>query len=233
MPVVPEKKILLIDNYDSFTYNLQHLLLMFPGVSLQVKRNDDALLRVMEQQHFDGVVIGPGPGSPEDTRYFGDNRQIILRYGTAGLPILGVCLGFQGIYHAFGGKLKVSVCPMHGKTSYLQITDTHSKLLQNIRHAPVVMRYHSIVADLSSAIPDCLRLTAYATALPYNRDVDVQLVDTPPVNLQQQEEQGKELMALEHKHYPIYGVQFHPESFATECGQMIVGNFLNILSVHK
>ena len=204
------KKVLLIDNYDSFTYNLQHLLLMFPGVQLEVKRHDEDVLAAMQTGQFDGVVIGPGPGSPEDASYFGDNRQIILRYGTAGVPILGVCLGFQGIYHAFGGHLKISAHPMHGKTSRLCITDADSRILHGIAPHATVMRYHSIVADLHRTVPDCLRLTAYAE----------------PSLLAGSDEQ--ELMALEHQQYPIYGVQFHPESFATECGMELMENFLAV-----
>ena len=202
------KKILLIDNYDSFTYNLQHLLLMVPDVQLEVKRNDANLLAVMQAGQFDGVVIGPGPGSPEDPHYFGDNQQIILRYGTAGVPILGVCLGLQGIYYAFGGRLKMSTHPMHGKTSRLCIVAPGSRILRGIAPEATVMRYHSIVADLR-VVPECLRLTAYAESAQHGSDT-------------------QELMALEHRQYPIYGVQFHPESFATECGIAIIENFLAV-----
>lgn len=203
--------LLLVDNYDSFTYNLQHMLLMFPGVELKVKRNDDDLIAAMQQDQYDGVIIGPGPGSPEDDSYFGFNKQIILEYGTSGLPVLGVCLGFQGIYHSFGGSLKISALPMHGKTSLLSVTDKSSTLLQGIADHAEVMRYHSIVADLSKPIPDCLNLVAYAA------ESDTQSESDTP-----------ELMAIEHKVHPIYGVQFHPESFATECGIKIIENFVRI-----
>lgn len=199
--------LLLIDNFDSFTYNLQHLLAVIPDVTLTVKRNNEDFIRALETGDYTGVVIGPGPGSPEDDNYFGFNKRVILEFGTQGLPILGVCLGFQGIYHCFGGQLKVARLPMHGKISELQI-ENHGLILQGIPNGIRVMRYHSIMADLTQAVPDCLELLAYTCASV------------------SQELNGQELMALEHKEYPIYGVQFHPESFATEYGEHIVGNFV-------
>ncbi|OQW90847.1 MAG: hypothetical protein BWK79_18585 [Beggiatoa sp. IS2] len=199
--------LLLIDNYDSFTYNLQHLLAVIPGVTLTVKRNDENFIKELETGNYAGVIIGPGPGSPVDDNYFGFNKRVILDFGTQGLPILGVCLGFQGIYHCFGGQLKVARLPMHGKISELQI-ENNGLILQDVPNGIRVMRYHSIIADLEQAIPDCLERLAYTSA---------SLSQT--LN-------GQELMALEHKEYPIYGVQFHPESFATEYGERIVVNFV-------
>ena len=208
--------LLLVDNYDSFTFNLQHMFLLFPGVSLTVKRNDDDLIGLIKQNSFDGVIIGPGPGSPEDEQYFGFNRRIILEYGTAGLPVFGVCLGFQGIYHAFGGSLALSPVPMHGKTSPLCIAEAGGTILRGVADDAQVMRYHSIIADLTGPVPDCFRLLAYAASS------DSFAKEVP-------KEATKELMAIEHKEYPIFGVQFHPESFATECGMQIVRNFVGCL----
>ncbi|MDM8568456.1 aminodeoxychorismate/anthranilate synthase component II [Thiotrichales bacterium HSG1] len=205
------KNILLIDNYDSFTFNLQHLLLTIPNVTLSIKRNDDSFLSELETGKYAGVVISPGPGSAEDKNYFGFNNQVILNFGTQGLPVLGICLGLQGIYHCFGGKLKVSNLPMHGKVSSLKIDDNRL-ILNDIPDGIQVMRYHSIMADLEQAVPECLCLTAY----------------TYPCKSQQLN--GTELMALEHKEHPIYGVQFHPESFATEYGVKIMENFVDSLS---
>ncbi|MDM8566050.1 aminodeoxychorismate/anthranilate synthase component II [Candidatus Halobeggiatoa sp. HSG11] len=199
--------ILLIDNYDSFTFNLQHLLLAIPNVTLTIKRNDDPFLEELEAGKYAGVVISPGPGSAEDKNYFGFNNQVILNFGTQGLPVLGICLGFQGIYNCFGGKLKVSNLPMHGKVSSLKI-DSNGLILNSIPDGIHVMRYHSIMADLKQAVPECLRLTAY----------------THPCK--SQTANGTELMALEHKEHPIYGLQFHPESFATEYGDRIMENFI-------
>ncbi|MCK5876131.1 MAG: aminodeoxychorismate/anthranilate synthase component II [Candidatus Marithrix sp.] len=200
--------ILLIDNYDSFTFNLQHLLLAIPDVNLTIKRNDDPFLKELEAGKYAGVVISPGPGSAEDDSYFGFNNQVILNFGTEGLPVLGICLGLQGIYNCFGGKLKISCLPMHGKVSSLKI-DNNGLILHDIPDKIQVMRYHSIMADLKQPIPECLQLTAY----------------TYPCKSQQLN--GTELMALEHKEHPIYGLQFHPESFATEYGEQIMENFIN------
>ena len=202
-----EIHILLVDNYDSFTFNLVHLLAKEPGVRLEVKRNDDSFIDEIENGNYDGVVIGPGPGSPEDEKYFGANKKIILNFGTQGLPVLGVCLGFQGIYHCFGGKLKIASLPMHGKLSELNIKK-HGIILKGVPNKVTVMRYHSIMADIEQKVPDSLDLMAYSGSG------------------KSQEMNGPELMALEHKEHSIYGVQFHPESFATECGSLMVRNFL-------
>ncbi|MCI5149829.1 MAG: aminodeoxychorismate/anthranilate synthase component II, partial [Candidatus Electrothrix sp. MAN1_4] len=198
--------LLLIDNFDSFTYNLQHLIAMNSDVILTVKRNNDAFLKEIEQGIYSGVIIGPGPGSPDDDDYFGFNRKVILEYGTRGLPVLGICLGFQGIYSCFGGTLKVSKLPIHGKVSTLQIVH-NGTILNNIPNHIQVMRYHSIMADLDKEKPDCLKLNAYT----FNSPSQV-------IN-------GRELMAIEHREYPIYGLQFHPESFATEFGKLMTDNF--------
>jgi len=199
--------LLLIDNYDSFTFNLQHLIAMHSSAKLSIKRNDEDFIQEIEQGMYDGVVIGPGPGSPENKAYFGFNQKVILDFGTQGLPILGICLGFQGIYHSFGGTLKVAALPMHGKISQLQLAEP-SVLFKDVPNGINIMRYHSILADLEQAVPECLALTAY----------------TQPND--SQAKNGVELMALEHREYPIYGVQFHPESFGSECGDAMIRNFV-------
>lgn len=200
-------KILLVDNYDSFTFNLKHLIESCGAVELNVRRNDEDFLGNVARGDYAGAIIGPGPGSPDDERYFGHNKALILEYGTRGLPILGVCLGFQGIYHLFGGRLAYSTPPMHGKTSGLDIVGD-SVLLRGIAPGTRVMRYHSIVADTAAGVPDDIRITAYAHD------------DTAA---------GKrEAMALEHRRHPIHGVQFHPESFATRDGRTFIRNFLDI-----
>lgn len=205
-------RILLIDNYDSFTCNLQHLIQVHSDVVLTVRRNDQDFLSELERGVYAGVVIGPGPGSPEDPRYFGHNQEVILRFGVQGLPVLGVCLGFQGIYRSFGGCLKVAALPMHGKVSRLDIRES-GVLLQNVPSGARVMRYHSIMADLTEPAPDCLHLTAFTCS------------DSTENSIMQN---GVELMALEHSDHPIFGLQFHPESFATEFGDRMVRNFLRV-----
>lgn len=205
-------RLLLIDNYDSFVFNALHLFqVCAPDVAVEVTvvRNDEDFLPLLAAGQFDGVIIGPGPGTPEDDVYFGHSKAVILHYGCQGLPVLGICLGFQGIYHLFGGTLKKALEPVHGKVSLLTI-EQPGLLLQDVAQETAVMRYHSIMADLQKPIPDCFHLNAFvkdSTAGQGN---------------------GRELMALEHKDFPIYGVQFHPESFATECGAQIARHFVNI-----
>jgi anthranilate synthase component II len=202
-------RILLVDNYDSFTYNLQDILLKNPKVSLVVRRNDEPFLSEIKRGEYDGVVIGPGPGSPEDESYFGFNRSLINDYGTKGLPILGVCLGFQGIWHCLGGKLRIAPLPMHGKVSSLKIKE-EGRLLKGIPNGIQVMRYHSIIADLAYPTPIGINILA-ETEVGYSTD-----------------QNGLELMVFEHSRLPLFGIQFHPESFATEYGVEIVNNFVQV-----
>lgn len=201
--------ILLIDNYDSFTFNLQHLLAQQPNTNLEIMRNDHIDLKALEAGVYAGVVIGPGPGSPENEAYFGLNKNIILDFGTQGLPVLGVCLGLQGIYSCFGGKLKIAQTPVHGKLSELKILRP-GVILKDTPDGISVMRYHSILADLDEPIPDCFDLNAY-TQNSYSQSLN-----------------KDELMVIEHREHPIFGIQFHPESFATDCGDLFVKNFLKI-----
>ena len=200
-------KLLLVDNYDSFTFNLKNLLLSQEGVSLVVRRNDEDFISEVAAHQYDGAIIGPGPGSPEDDDYFGYNKQLIREYGVRSFPILGVCLGFQGIFHCFGGNLKLGREPVHGKVSELFIC-TSGTLLKDVPEKTPVMRYHSIVADVAEKIPADIEITSY----PYTEDGENADKSSP--------------MSLEHKQFPIYGVQFHPESFATKAGETIITNFL-------
>lgn len=202
--------LLLIDNYDSFTYNLYHLLSALKGVNLTLRRNDENYLEELDAGAYDAVIIGPGPGSPLDESYFGDCLKVITAYGTRGLPILGVCLGFQGIAHAFGATLKKASLPMHGKLSELEILKRDT-LFTDVPDYPLVMRYHSLLIDPDAPFPSELIVTAEVKA-----------------NASSVLSNGRELMAIEHRTYPIYGVQFHPESFATEIGVQIVENFLRL-----
>ena len=151
--------LLLIDNYDSFTYNLSDLISTINGVTLTIRRNDEDFLDELDQGRYDAVVIGSGPGSPMDQEYFGHCLKVIQEYGTRGLPILGVCLGFQGIAHAFGASLKRANLPMHGKRSPLSILKDDS-LFFGISEPPMVMRYHSIMIDPDAPLPDDLIFTA-------------------------------------------------------------------------
>ena len=193
-------KILIIDNYDSFTYNLYQYvgeLLFDAGGEVIVKRNNEISLTEIREMNPDKIIISPGPGSPDDPAYFGVCAEVLTQLGQT-TPVFGVCLGMQGMAHYFGGRVVRAKLPMHGKTSSV----THDgqgvfhKLPQNLK----VMRYHSLVADQES-IPDCLEVSATAS-------------------------DSGEIMGLRHKSYPIEGVQFHPESFATDGGKEILKNFL-------
>lgn len=208
-------KILLIDNYDSFTYNLLHLFAGINGVEVEVVRNDEDFLSGLDEGKFDGVIISPGPGDPRDEHYFGKNMKVIKEYGLKGLPILGVCLGFQGIAAHFGASLKKAKSPMHGKTSKLKILNSDN-LLQGLESGIEVMRYHSLMVDTDIPLPDELIFTA---------EVD-RGEDSVELN-------GIEMMALRHQALPIYGVQFHPESFASEMGDILASNFVNIIKSAK
>lgn len=201
-------RLLLIDNYDSFTFNVYHLFAGIDQVAVTVKRNDESFFSELDQGIYDAVVIGPGPGSPKDPNYFGNCLKVILEYGTQGLPILGICLGFQGIAYAFGASLKKASLPMHGKLSSLTI-HKEDPIFCEVVPTPKVMRYHSLMIHPDLPWPDELIITAEV------KD------DEPSVQAN-----GREIMALEHRTHPIYGLQFHPESFATESGLQMVKNFL-------
>ncbi len=208
-------RILLIDNYDSFTYNLLHLFASIDGVEVEVVRNDEDFLGRLSGGEFDGVIISPGPGDPRDHHYFGENMKVIEGYGLKGMPILGVCLGFQGIAAYFGANLKKAKSPMHGKTSKLKISGSDN-LLHGLDDGMEVMRYHSLMIDTDTPLPDEVIFTA---------EVD-RGEDSVELN-------GIEMMALRHQALPIYGVQFHPESFASEMGDMLANNFVNIIKSAK
>lgn len=216
-------KVLIIDNYDSFTYNLYQ----FIGEILTseknrgeigefdiiVKRNDEITLEEIRATNPDRIIISPGPGSPDDEGYFGVCAQTIKELGKT-TPLLGVCLGMQGIAHVFGGKVVKAHLPMHGKIS--PITHNGQDMFNNIPDQLEVMRYHSLMAEAES-IPDCLQITALVGDIPASEFENRTLIQAG----------GEfEIMGIQHRDYPIYGIQFHPESFATEGGKELIRNFL-------
>ena len=194
-----KKKILVIDNYDSFVYNIAQLLGEM-DTEPTVVRNDKITLAQIKKMKPDGIVISPGPGHPADKKYFGICTDIIRKLGPK-TPILGVCLGHQGIVHAFGGKVVNAGKVRHGKTSIIECEG--GGLFQSVSNPFRATRYHSLVADKGN-IPDCLQVTARSTD-------DV------------------EIMGIRHKQYPIEGVQFHPESILTGEGRKILSNFLSLV----
>ena len=213
----------LIDNYDSFTYNLYQ----YVGETLQsacaqgqlrdfeiiVKRNNQTTLAAIATARPDRLIISPGPGSPDNPDYFGVCGEVITQLGPR-IPLLGVCLGMQGIVHCFGGRVVKAPVPMHGKIS--TISHNGKGIFTDIPDQLEVMRYHSLMAQASS-LPDCLRLTAVLGSLPAHRFDHWQ--GTAETN-------QLEIMGVRHRHYPIHGIQFHPESFATEGGRELIANFL-------
>jgi anthranilate synthase component 2 len=189
-------KFLIIDNYDSFVYNIAQYLGEL-GVECDVIRNDKITLPQIKERNYDAIIISPGPGTPEDKKYFGVCSDVIKDMGP-NTPILGVCLGHQGIIDAFGGKVTNAGCVRHGKTS--PVDHTNSKLFTDVKNPFKATRYHSLVGD-KTIIPEVLEVTATAS-------------------------DDGEVMAIQHKEYLIQGVQFHPESIMTEDGKKILGNFI-------
>jgi anthranilate synthase component 2 len=192
-------RILVIDNYDSFVYNIVQILGKL-NVQTLVKRNDRISFASARKMNLDGIIISPGPGHPADRKYFGNCIDIIVNLGPT-TPILGVCLGHEGIVNAFGGSIKNAKKVRHGKTSPIEYQS--DKLFENISNPFRATRYHSLVADPND-IPFCLEVTARAL-------------------------DDGEIMGVRHKKYPIEGIQFHPESVLTADGPMIFQNFICML----
>ena len=184
-------KVVVVDNFDSFTYNLVQYLGEL-GAEVTVKRSTATFDEIIALQP-DRIVISPGPGHPRDSRL---SLELIQN---AGVPILGVCLGHQAIAEAFGGRVRRAEKPVHGKASSIR----HSRrgVFKGLPQPFNAVRYHSLVIDRQD-LPDCLEVTA--------------------------ETKDGEIMAVQHRERPIYGVQFHPESILTENGRAIIKNFLEM-----
>ena len=189
-------KFLIIDNYDSFVYNLAQRLGEL-GITSDVIRNDQLTINQIKNGNYDAIIISPGPGTPDDERYFGICKEVIQELGPT-TPILGVCLGHQGIISCFGGKVINAGNVRHGKTS--QIKHYDDSMFSGIKNPFRATRYHSLVGD-KTIFPDSLKVTAIA-------------------------EDDGEIMGVSHKEYLIEGVQFHPESILTDEGTKILGNFI-------
>lgn len=185
--------ILLIDNYDSFSYNLYQLVGVIDP-DIKVIRNDEMNVDEIRDLAPDRIILSPGPGRPEDAGI------IVEAAGTLSktIPTLGVCLGHQAICMAYGARITYARKLMHGKQSETGF-DRNCLLFRGCPERALVARYHSLAAD-PETIPDCLRVTAVTD--------------------------DGEVMAVEHKEYPIYGVQFHPESIMTPDGETMLENFI-------
>lgn len=192
-------KVLIIDNYDSFTFNLYQMLQPLVDEKVEVYRNDCIDFNSMLKKQPNKIVLSPGPGHPGNDLDFGICKDVILRQKELESAVLGVCLGHQGIVHHLGGKVVQAPQIVHGKMSLINVLSA-SRLLSGLPSSFYAMRYHSLVAS-DEAFPDELSVTA--------RESNAALI-----------------MALEHKQAPIYGVQFHPESIGTPEGIGILRNFI-------
>lgn len=191
--------ILVIDNYDSFTYNLVHYLNEL-GAETLVHRNDAISVEAALGLKPQGVLLSPGPCTPNEAGICLD----LLAAAPHDLPIFGVCLGHQAMGQAFGGKVIRARQLMHGKTS--PIHHTGKGVFAGLKNPFTATRYHSLCIEKDTA-PDVLEVTAWTD--------------------------DGEIMGVQHKTRPIHGVQFHPESIATECGHELLANFLDIAGVRR
>ncbi len=201
-------KTLIIDNYDSFTYNLAQYVAELGGNPI-VFRNDKITLPGIVRMKPTHIIISPGPGTPAKKKYFGVSGEVIRKLGKR-IPLLGVCLGHQGIIHQFGGKIIRAPEIMHGKQSIIELKSIAAKipglkfpnLFRGLPKRLTVMRYHSLVGE-KSKLPSSLFITGETAG-------------------------SKLVMAVQHMKFPIYGIQFHPESIGTPQGKDIIKNFLKI-----
>jgi anthranilate synthase component 2 len=195
--------LLMIDNYDSFTYNLVQYLGEL-GADVYVYRNDQITLREIEGLAPEKIVISPGPCTPNEAGISLDT----IRHFAGRVPILGVCLGHQSIGQAFGGHIVHAGAIMHGKTSKIHHSDTG--VFQDLPNPFEATRYHSLVIEKDS-LPDCLEVTAWTRTVAGEVD---------------------EIMGVRHRTLPVEGVQFHPESILTGCGHDLLRNFLQLQAVN-
>lgn len=189
----------MIDNYDSFTFNLVHYFQAL-GQEVKVFRNDEISLEEIEKLNPDYLVISPGPCAPDNA---GISLEIVKRF-SGHIPLLGVCLGHQCIAQYFGAKIKKAKKLMHGKTS--QIKHDGKGVFQQLKNPLRVTRYHSLIVDKKS-LSDDFSVTAWS-------------IDEQGKN--------DEIMAIQHKHLEVCSVQFHPESILTEQGQALLQNFIEL-----
>ena len=185
--------ILLIDNYDSFSYNVYQLVGQIES-DIKVIRNDELTVEEIEALKPSHIILSPGPGKPADAGIC----EEVVRKLSGKIPILGICLGHQAICEVFGANVTYAKQLMHGKQSVVSL-DTDSQIFLGMEPKQKVARYHSLAAD-KDTIPNCLKVTGVT-------------------------EDG-EVMAVEHREYPVYGLQFHPESVLTTGGEKMMANFL-------
>ena len=190
--------VLVLDNYDSFTYNLVQYLGEL-GAEVEVRRNDQVTVAEVEAMRPQRIVISPGPCTPQQA---GISIELI-RHFAAKVPVLGVCLGHQAIGAAFGGNVVRAPHLMHGKTS--QVTHDNQTIFRGLPTPMTATRYHSLIVE-ENGLPNELEISAWTT----------------------EKDGARTIMGLRHKNFPVEGVQFHPESVLTDAGKKLVGNFLSL-----
>lgn len=188
----------LIDNYDSFTYNIASYLHQL-GVKPTIIKNDHCNLEAFKQLHVSGILISPGPGTPDDSGLSLD----VIRSFNRHCPILGICLGHEAIAQVFGGNVKQNKKIMHGKTS--KVYHDGQGIFTGVPNPVTVARYHSLIVE-QNRLPKALKISAWT--LDENGRID-------------------EIMGIRHPDYDIEGIQFHPESILTEYGHLMLANFVN------
>ena len=190
------KKILVVDNYDSFVFNVVQLVKESRfELEFDILHNDE--VELSDLLNYDAILLSPGPGIPAEAGELLD----VIRTAYRSLPILGICLGHQAIAQVFGATLQCMPSPLHGHQSVLKVVDDCDPLFQGIDHPLIVGRYHSWIVD-SSTLPEELVITS-------------------------QDEEGH-IMSLRHRHFPVYGVQFHPESYMSNCGKELIDNWIKL-----
>ncbi|MCD7739837.1 MAG: aminodeoxychorismate/anthranilate synthase component II [Candidatus Gastranaerophilales bacterium] len=189
--------ILLIDNYDSFSYNLYQLIGEMDS-SIKVIRNNELSIKEIEELTPSSIIISPGPGKPKNAGIC----EAAIKYFAPKIPIMGICLGHQAICEVYGAKITYAKEIMHGKTSEIKLDISKKSIFKDMPEKITVGRYHSLIADIDT-IPDELMITAKT--------------------------EDNIVMAVQHRKYPIFGLQFHPESILTPMGKVIAKNFIEMV----
>jgi len=210
--------ILMIDNYDSFTYNLVQYLRML-GAEVRVERNDEIDVKTIETLAPKGIVISPGPGHPSEAGVSLD----VIRTFMGRIPILGVCLGHQAIVHVLGGEVVRAKHIMHGKTSRIRLQASDSRFQEEASNANPEAR--SLKPEASPGL--FAGITGPFEAMRYHSLVARRDTLPPQLAITAESEDDGEIMAVRHKEYPLEGIQFHPESIMTIIGKRLLRNFLN------
>ena len=192
--------IILIDNYDSFTFTLFQMVQAVSPVPVLVFRNDEKSVEALLALNPEKIILSPGPGHPDIASDFGVCRELIATQATHGIPILGVCLGHQGLSSVYGAKVVQAPAIVHGKTSEIDVLAEDCPLFVGLSRPFQAMRYHSLVVEEAS-LPSVLKVTC--------KDKTHGLI-----------------MGIQHESLPLYGVQFHPESIGTPEGQLLLKNFV-------